>query len=160
MYEAVIAVGGLFLGYLIARMTKEELAAGEKWLRLICNAILGVFVLWILINAFDFKLGIGIVIGLILGFFIFNPYLYLGLLGVMTYYGLNRELFAILVMLFGLSYMGLYYKQAGWKFFVFYICLFLLPYALVYFENNYNWLWYGIAIGGMFHVVRENYPCC
>ncbi len=157
MYEALFPIIGLFLGLLLAKLTKDELKQGEKYFRLICSLIIAVFFLILLWNNLEAKIFIGIALGLILGFFIFNPYLYLGLLAVITYSGLNRETFIVLSVLFSLSYISLYHKQANWKFILFCMVLFLLPYLSIPLKANIPWLLSGISIGGFFHVIRENY---
>ena len=157
MGEALFIVASLFAGLFLSRITKDELTKGERYFKLLCNLCLALFVFLILWNNFEYKIFIGIAIGLILGFFIFNPYLYLGILAAMTSFGFSKEIFTITSIIFSLSYMSMYNKQATIKFFIFYICLFLIPYAIISFSSSYQWLWYGISIGGFFHGVRENY---
>jgi|SRR3989344_7450912 len=157
VYEALIVIGGLFIGWLLAKLTKEELKPGEKWLKLLCNIVLGVLVFFILYAYSDWKLIIGVVIGLVIGLFVFNPYLYFGALGVMTYYGYDWKIFSILAFIYSLGYISLYHYKTSWKFLLFNICLFLFPYLFLLQKANIPWLWYGIAIGGVIHVVKENY---
>ena len=157
MYEIPIIILSFIPSIILARLTKEEISQGKTYLKLLCNIILAVFVFVLIYSNFEPKIFFSIALGLILGFFIFNPYLYLGLIAILTYSVFSRELFTILTSLFTLSYISLYHKEITWKLIVFCIILFLIPYIFLALPLNMPWLIPGIAIGGIFHVVRENY---
>jgi len=157
MYEIPIIIFIFIPSIILARLTREEISHGKTYLKLLCNIILAVFIFIILYSSFEPKMFFSIALGLILGFFIFNPYLYLGLIAILTYSGFPRGLFTILTSLFTLSCISLYNKEISWKLIVFCIILFLIPYIFLALPLNIPWLIPGIAIGGIFHVVRENY---
>lgn len=163
MYEILIALLSLLMGFGVAEITRGELGAGRRYFQVICFGVLVIFAALILVQELSWMLMLGILLGMGLGFILRHPYFYLGLLGVMTARGFPQDAFALLVAMFGLSYCSLQYRKLSWKWLGVAAGLYVLPYGLllipdfVLFFSFYFGIFYGIAIGGFVHVARGLY---
>lgn len=163
MYEILLVILSLLMGWGLARITKEELAAGKRYFQVICLGALLTLAVLILMQGLSWMLMLGVVLGLIVGLFFQQPYFYFGMLGMMTAWGFPREGFVLLVALFSLASCSLMYRMMSWRWMGIAVGLFILPYGLLlipdsalFFAFTFS-IFYGMIIGGFVHVARRLY---
>lgn len=124
MYEYVISLLGLIIGYVIAKYTKEELKKGKIYFQII-EIVTLVAIIWILLNNFQL---IPYVLGLTIGYFFRYEYFYLGLGAVNNLENNLIFLHSSLIFLYGLAYGSINYRNVN--LILFNLLFFLMPFLL------------------------------
>jgi hypothetical protein len=142
MIIGLISFLGLIIGYIIAHNTKEELNLGKKYFELFAGLIL-LSLIFLLIK-FDLYFLIGIILGIMINYFIKKIYLFLGISFL-----LNNLLLSFLIFIFGLFYGTLDYikfKKINYNDILINFILFIFPLILI--KLNINLL-KGVLVGGI-----------
>lgn len=152
LVEAVTGFFGLVFGFLLQKVTKEEIEKGKKYFVVILNIFLIVLAIVLLIFNLNFLVLIFLFIGVILGSFFKRLYFYLGLILISS-----KELFFLsVVMIFLISLLYGSLSKFKVREFIFDLVLYLLPLVLIIgnFINAYSNIFLGIAIGGIISQIK------
>jgi len=124
---ALVSFLGLIIGWLIKKYTKEEIKVGEKYFKWLVKTI--VLVLVVVLIYFDFNYYL-LALGILMGFFIRNSYLYFGFV-------VGDFFISSLVFIFGLGYSTL--RRYDKIFLIISFALFLLGFLIanIYKTNVY-----------------------
>ncbi len=134
MIYSVLLILGIFLGYFVAKFTKEELKSGLIYFNVLELIILILLPLLFLYYSFNWVLLIsGIVLGIILRF----EYLYFGFGIISSFFNINLSfLSSILVFIYGLPFGGIFYYKKKFRMLFFHTILFLIPFIFYLFKFN------------------------
>ena len=98
----VIAFSGLFIGKLIAYLSKDELKSGEPYFYIAKKLVLFLIFIVLALNLdFNWISSLILILGLVLGFYLKLPYTYLSL-ALLT--DLNSIILSTLIFIYGLIY--------------------------------------------------------
>ncbi len=103
MYEYIISILALAIGYIIKEHTKEELTSGKKYFKII-EIISLVIIIGLLSTNFNLIL---FMIGIVTGIVFKEEYFYLGLSITNVLGNSLRFLHAIIIFVYGLAYAGI-----------------------------------------------------
>jgi len=135
----LISFLGLIIGYILALNVKEELILGKKYFNLFEKLILIILIVFAI--KLNYLFFLGLLIGVIINYFIRRVYLFLGIISLIPN-------FIILVFLFGLFHGTLNYikfRKINYKDILINLILFIIPLII----NIKNDLFIGIGIGGI-----------
>ncbi|MBS3064401.1 MAG: hypothetical protein J4472_01180 [DPANN group archaeon] len=154
--EPIIAFLGLIVGFTLNRVVKEELEPGKKYFKILSLALL---VVLIIPSHFNALVLVGAAIGVIISIAIKNPYLYLGLLTVISTFTGRLALISSLVFIFGLSYSSWSHRIINKRYLLESLLYFFIPLILLFssrFLANYD-LFLGVGIGGILGIISKNF---
>ena len=145
MIEIFISFLAIFIGYLIAKYTKEELKSGKIYFEIIQIIVLIFLIIILLFQGFVWWLFfLGVLIGLIIRY----EYIYFSL-GLINILNINSSfLLSSLIFIYGLSYGSLAYYKNNFKLLIYNLPLFLIP--LLFYFFNYGFL--SLAAGGLISI--------
>jgi hypothetical protein len=151
MFIEIISFFGLVIGYILAEKFKSELKDIKKFLQIISLAAV-IFIILKLIYDIkpDLLILIGIILGLLINYFLKNNYLYFGsILAINSINDLNKMFFSILIFIFGLVNPAL--NNISKKKIIISFILFIIPLILLYknFLFSVSNFVVGFSIGGL-----------
>ena len=150
MWQIIIVILGILFGLYLGNIAKDEIKNGRKYFLFFQSVILLVLILIFL--KLSFLILMGVVIGVIIGRFFKQIYLYLGVLILCSSF-IGKEIFLAaisLVFLFSLIFQSL--SKSKLKRVLFDVILFLIPFSLLFVESFINGnldVLVGIGIGGV-----------
>ncbi|MBS3151886.1 hypothetical protein J4230_00590 [Candidatus Woesearchaeota archaeon] len=151
MIFSIIVILGCFFGYLIARLTKEELKKGLvyfKILELFILALLPFIFLYHSFNIFFF------ILGMLFGFVFRYEYFYFGV-GFFSSF-LNKDLNFLtssLIFIYGLPYGSVLFFVKKFRMLFYNVVLFFIPFLIYYL--NYDFL--SFSAGGLLVLFFMNF---
>ncbi len=129
MFVQLVVLIGLFLGYIIAKFTVEELKLGLIYFKILELMIFGILSITFLLNDFNILF---LIIGLLLGFFLKFEYLFFGLVLFNNSVLLNY----ILIFIYGLPKGTLFYYNKNLKYLIYNAILFFLGIITYFIDFN------------------------
>jgi hypothetical protein len=153
---SLIVFSGLLFGILLAYISPEELDGGKKYFEIFSLLVLfGIFL--VLIHYFKFSV-IGLVLGVISGYFLKRVYFYFGLGLVLSHVLGFNLLFSSLVFIFGLPYGSLLVIKSKklWKEIVIDFVLFLIPFLLLIVKFDYTKILSSFLAGAFLVLLVKN----
>src|SRR3989344_9222464 len=152
MINEIIGFLGLFVGYILATKTREELKDGEKYFKIITYLMLISLIVILLndLNYINLEFFIAVIIGIVLNYFIKRTYLFLGLSLAI----INEVLLSVIIFVFGLAQGSLDYikfKKINHKDIIINFIVFIIPIALFFnkFTMIFDHVLIGFAVGGI-----------
>ena|SRR3989339_2128467 len=128
MYEYIISILALAIGYIIKERTKEELKSGQKYFK-----IIEIISLIVIIGALSVNFNIILfIIGIITGIIFKEEYFYLGISITNILDGGLRFLHAIFIFVYGLAYTGMNHNKK----IIYSAGLFLITLLLLIFKQD------------------------
>ena len=128
MYEYIISILALAIGYIIKERTKEELNQGKKYFKII-EIISLIVIIGLLSVNFNIIL---FIIGIITGIIFKEEYFYLGISITNILDGGLRFLHAIFIFVYGLAYTGMNHNKK----IIYSAGLFLITLLLLIFKQD------------------------
>ena len=151
MYK-IISFLGLIIGIVLAKIFKNELRDIKNFLKIL-GFILIIIIILKLIFLVDINLMffIGIILGILMNYFLKNNYLYFGFILVLTSFldDTNKIYFGILIFIYGLVYSAL--NNMTKKKIIIMLISFALPFIflLTNLDLTYNNFIVGFIVGGL-----------
>ena len=147
MLYFIISLIGLFIGGLLSYISPKEMKDGEKYFKLICFAT----IITLIIVGFVYSFNIWLfIIGLILGIFFYNEYLYFGIFSVsMLISGRNPILVSSLIFIYGLPSGSLLYHKKRYLCFLSNTLLFFISFLLYFTSIDFT----SLAVGGLAGII-------
>lgn len=124
MLLGIISIFGLFLGWIIAIYTKEELKQGEKYFIILQFVILAILFFITLNNNINILF---LIIGIILGILIRNPFIYFGIILI----PISSFLSVVLIFIYGLVEGSINYITKDMKKMIINTLIFAISFILV-----------------------------
>ena len=136
MWQIIIVILGILLGFYLGNIAKDEVKNGRKYFLFFESVILLILIL--IFVKLSFLMLIGAVIGAVICKFFKQIYFYLGILVLCASF-ISKEIFLAsisLVFLFSLIFEGL--NKSKLKNFLLDVILFLIPFSLLFVESFIN----------------------
>lgn len=149
---ALIVFLGLIVGKIISYYTKDEYDAGLKYFKLLEKVLIGLVVVVLLFSKLSLVLFLYILIGIIIGVFVREIYLFLSiaLLSVLFFSSDIILLVASLIFFFGIVYATV--RRIEIKNIILNGVVFFIPFVLLLtksFINTNSTIFLGVSIGGL-----------
>ena len=128
MYEYIISILALGIGYIVKEHTKEELDSGQKYFKII-EIISLIVIIGLLSTNFNIIL---FIIGIITGIVFKEEYFYFGISITNTLDSSLRFLHAIIIFVYGLAYTGINNNKK----IVYSAVLFIFTFLLLIFKQD------------------------
>lgn len=148
---AIIAFLGLYVGRILALVTKDELIFGRKYFIFLEKAIFSIFILFLLyFSPFSVLLVVGLFVGFLSSYILRKSYVFFGcaLAAAKFIGGEIFVLFASLIFIFGLVHSSLSRRIIMFNAFIFFI-----PYIIFFSSDNIGFLT-GFVVGGLVNFLK------
>src|SRR3989344_8928396 len=148
MILGIISIIGLFIGWIIANYTKEELKQGEKYF------IILQFIVLVSLFFITLEQNINIlflIIAIIMGVLIRNPFVYFGVALV----PLSSFLSIMLIFIYGIAEGSINYITKDIKKLIINVILFIIPFLLILFNIKLTPILNGGIIGVLIYQIYD-----